>query len=65
MNLKAAIQATGITEDTKMKRFPHIFPGHLMGEVNIYGNQWFLRVGRRIAHPCEPRCLSEPCVLCG
>ncbi|WP_223247891.1 hypothetical protein, partial [Sulfuriferula multivorans] len=46
-------------------RFPPIFPIHLMGEANIYGNQWFLRVGRQATHPCEPRCLCELCVLCG
>ena len=34
-----------------MKREPHIFYAHLMGEVNIYGNQLFL--------------LCELCVLCG
>ncbi len=45
MTLKPAIQATEITEDTEMKRFPYIFPVHLMGEVNIYGSQLFLRVG--------------------
>ena len=46
-----------------MKRFPHIFfPIHLMSEVNIYDKQLFLRVGRRIVHPCESHCL---CDLCG
>ncbi len=62
MNLKPAIQAT---EDTEMKRVLYIFPVRLMGEVNSYGKQLFLRDGRRVAHLCEPRCLCELCVLCG
>jgi len=39
------------TENTEMKRMPHIFSAHLMGEANVYGNQSFL--------------LCELCVLCG
>jgi hypothetical protein len=51
MNLKTAVQATEITEDTEMKRVSHAFPGHLMGEANIYGNPLLL--------------LCALCVLCG
>jgi len=40
--LKTAIQATEITENTEMKRVPHILSAHLMGEGSIYGNQLFL-----------------------
>ena len=34
-----------------MKHTPRVHPTHLMGEVNIYGNQLFF--------------LCELCVLCG
>jgi hypothetical protein len=43
-NLKTAIPATEITEDTEMKRVLHIFPVHLMGEANTCGNPWFFSV---------------------
>jgi len=48
MILKTTIQAT---ENTEKKRVPVDFPVHLMGGINIYGNQLF------------PLC--ELCVLCG
>jgi hypothetical protein len=41
MNLKIAIQATEITEDTEMKRVLPVLPAHLMGETNVYGNPLF------------------------
>jgi 7,8-dihydro-6-hydroxymethylpterin-pyrophosphokinase len=50
MNLKKAIQATEITEDTEMKRVSPIFSVPPMGEANAYGNPFFL---------------CELCVLCG
>ncbi len=44
MNLKKAIQATEITEDTEMKRVSPIFPAHLMGEANSHNNHCFSSV---------------------
>jgi hypothetical protein len=48
ITLKTAIQATEITEDTEMKRVSHVFPAHLMGEANIYGNPLFLLCALRV-----------------
>ena len=41
VNLKTAVQATEITEDTENVRIPHVFHIHLMGEVAINDNPWF------------------------
>ena len=44
------------TEDTEMMRFPHIFPVHIMGEVNIYihGNHCFCELGDESPIPANP-----------